>query len=131
MFKKMIVFTKNSRRLQHEQSQKTDLKDQGQTMRRTVSSACGFRRSGHPNEIDKIFKIHKKHCTTCKDTETLPTFSREMGLINGLNGVQMTRKKGAALADNVTVQVVRDDRTSTVVAYSVRKEQVIEAIFQK
>ena len=54
-----------------------------------------------------------------------------MGLINRLNGVQMTRKKGTALADNVTVQVVKDDRTSTVVAYSVRKEQVIEAIFQK
>jgi hypothetical protein len=55
----------------------------------------------------------------------------KMGLINRLNGVQMTRKKGTALADNVTVQVVKDDRTSTVVAYSVRKEQVIEAIFQK
>ena len=41
--------------------------------RRTIIAECGWTRVGHPNEVNKLFKLHKKYCKDCSDTDYEPS----------------------------------------------------------
>ena len=55
--------------------------------RRTIEVSCGWRSVGHPNEVNKKFELHKKHCKICGSSNYSPSpFDRTAGDINGWKG---------------------------------------------
>lgn len=57
--------------------------------RRTIVAPCGWRRVGHPKEINNIFNMHKRYCKTCfNDNTILPEFNKSSGLFNGWDGIR-------------------------------------------
>lgn len=57
--------------------------------RRTIEAGCGWRCVGHPQEVNGKYRIHKKICNTCKESNTseLPEFNKAAGLMNGWKGL--------------------------------------------
>ena len=84
--------------------------------RRILETGCGWRCVGHPREVNGKFKIHKRLCDFCRESNTkeLPKFSNEAANINGSwKGIksinnQPTKEVTTALVDGEQFDIVCD-----------------------
>ena len=78
--------------------------------RRTIEAGCGWRCFGHPNEVDKKYLRHRRHCSSCKEnTDKLTEFNKEAGLINGWKGNTNRHQKPNQMLTTAFVDGVRQD----------------------
>lgn len=79
--------------------------------RRTIQAECGWRCVGHPQEVDGKFRIHKRFCKTCVESQTeLPAFNKAAGLINGWKGLTEKKQK----PDEILTTIVGGDRVNDI-----------------
>jgi hypothetical protein len=63
--------------------------------RRTIQSSCGWCRTGHPTEVNRLYLLHKKFCKEgCGSTEyEAPEFNKTAGNMNGWKGATIKGHK--------------------------------------
>jgi hypothetical protein len=78
--------------------------------RRTLEAGCGWRCVGHPTEVNKKYKLHRKYCKTCGEVEyQAPEFNREGANMNGWNGVRLKPNCPNQMLTTAFVNGVRQD----------------------
>ena len=82
--------------------------------RRTIEATCGWRRAGHPQEVNKLYLLHKKFCNRCQETTyEAPAFNKEAANINGWRGIlpsgqQPLHIQSTCLIDGKRVEVISE-----------------------
>lgn len=51
--------------------------------KRTIDASCGWRRTGNPSEVNKLYCIHQKVCSDCRTQKLNTSFDKTSGRING------------------------------------------------
>lgn len=78
--------------------------------RRTLEAGCGWRCVGHPTEVNKKYKIHRKYCKTCGECEyQAPEFNKEGANMNGWKGVNIKQNVPNKMLTTAFINGVRQD----------------------
>ena len=76
---------------------------------RYINSVCGYSAKGTPRDVEFRYKLHKKHCTECRDKKIeIPQFNRENALLNGFNGIRISKHGNPIKTPFITHTVVDD-----------------------
>lgn len=83
--------------------------------RRTIQSGCGWCRTGHPTEVNRLYILHKKFCKDgCGSSGyEAPEFNKEAGNINGwkgstIKGYKPRQVQSTCLVDGKRIEVMSE-----------------------
>ncbi len=100
--------------------------------RRTIQAGCGWCRTAHPTEVNRLYILHKKHCKEgCGSTEyEAPEFNKIAGNMNGwkgstIKGCKTHQVQSTCLVDGKRIEVVSE---ASSVAEAVREMRLSENI---
>jgi hypothetical protein len=85
--------------------------------RRTIQAPCGWIRKGHPNEVNKLFILHKKYCKSCGEIEFEATeFNKEAGNMNGWKGSKIPNQpqnqiQTTCIVDGKVLEVISEAKS--------------------